>query len=248
MRLAVVGLHGGVTRDVHGHGERCNRQRARRINHVVVALHGSAGRCDGVGADILARCAAQRVVDDAQGVFILEAAHRSGKHRVGMAIDFRLVIRRHRHRRLGDGQFARVVVGHIVVRKFIARCADGILAHILAFLAGDLQVQQRAQVVFAIVVHHTGHRCRQRRIRIAILLRLIHGGHRQRRLVHNHSARCRHRIAARISVGLERRRIGSDRRGRAGEGVVRRIIRHPRGNVQGRHLGGIRAGKGDRGH
>ena len=86
---------------IRSHGHRCfgNRQRARRINHIVVALHGIAGGRDGVGADILAVRTGERVADHAFGIAVLQARHIGRQGGIVVAILLALVNRRHRDSR-----------------------------------------------------------------------------------------------------------------------------------------------------
>ena len=154
-----AGLRGSVTRDVYGYDKRCNGQCASCIIYVVVALNGIAGGRDGIGADILTSSAGERVTDDAQGVFILKTAHRSGKHRVGIVVDFRLVICRHGHRCSGNRQRARFVNHIVVALHIIASGCDGVGTYILAFHTGNHVADDTCGIT---VLQTSDRRCQRR--------------------------------------------------------------------------------------
>ena len=152
-----------------------NCQHTRQIGDLVVALHGRAGRRDGISADLFARFARNRVEDQTFGIAVSQTGDGGGQFRICRAMHFLLVIGHHHSGGRGDGEGA-WGGRYLVVRIVVEGNGDGVGADILAGLTGK-------RVVDDIVADGTRHSGGERRVGIAVGFTLVVGSYRGSLLV-----------------------------------------------------------------
>ena len=170
-RLTVVFL--GIRCGGQHHVPCRDRQNVVHVDHVIVALFGTACGNNRVAADIFAFFTAQFIADDALPVAVLQAGNFRRQFGILIAVSLALDARGHGCRRLAHGQCARHI-GHVIVALLGTACgSDRVAADILSIFAAQLI----ADDVLSVAVLQAGNFRRQFGILIAIGLVLVNRSH-----------------------------------------------------------------------
>ena len=102
-RRVFVAIHFALRGGHHHHEPLGNAERATDSGHFVIGIAPRRHR-DRIGAGVLTCRAAHRVVDGRRRHPLSQSPHRGRQRRVGVAVDFRQRVGRHRDGPLGDGE------------------------------------------------------------------------------------------------------------------------------------------------